>query len=98
LLRGVHPDLEEARPQAPARGAVPADDREGHHLAADGRLAAIDRGEAALVPAGEAGGLMARLRKIVVGAPRPSEKDESEVRWLISYSDFMMQLVCLFIL
>ncbi len=26
------------------------------------------------------------------------EKDESEVRWLISYSDFMMQLVCLFIL
>jgi len=41
---------------------------------------------------------MARLRKIVVGAPRPSEKDESEVRWLISYSDFMMQLVCLFIL
>jgi len=25
-------------------------------------------------------------------------KDESEVRWLISYSDFMMQLVCLFIL
>ncbi|HZF00132.1 MAG TPA: flagellar motor protein MotB [Planctomycetota bacterium] len=30
-------------------------------------------------------------------ASRP-EKDESEVRWLISYSDFMMQLVCLFIL
>ncbi len=30
---------------------------------------------------------------------RPAqEKDESEVRWLISYSDFMMQLVCLFIL
>src|SRR4051794_11294248 len=27
-----------------------------------------------------------------------SEKDESEVRWLMSYSDFMMQLVCLFIL
>jgi chemotaxis protein MotB len=26
------------------------------------------------------------------------DKDESEVRWLISYSDFMMQLVCLFIL
>ncbi len=26
------------------------------------------------------------------------EKDESEVRWLMSYSDFMMQLVCLFIL
>ncbi len=33
-------------------------------------------------------------------APHPPhlEKDESEVRWLISYSDFMMQLVCLFIL
>ncbi len=31
------------------------------------------------------------------GAPA-AEKDESEVRWLISYSDFMMQLVCLFIL
>ena len=33
--------------------------------------------------------------------PGPSlsrEKDESEVRWLISYSDFMMLLVCLFIL
>lgn len=33
--------------------------------------------------------------------PGPSlnrDKDESEVRWLISYSDFMMQLVCLFIL
>ena len=41
---------------------------------------------------------MAKPRKIVLGAPRPSEKDESEVRWLISYSDFMMQLVCLFIL
>jgi flagellar motor protein MotB len=41
---------------------------------------------------------MAKLRKIVIGAPRPNEKDEAEVRWLISYSDFMMQLVCLFIL
>jgi chemotaxis protein MotB len=29
---------------------------------------------------------------------RPPEKDETEVRWLMSYSDFMMQLVCLFIL
>jgi flagellar motor protein MotB len=29
---------------------------------------------------------------------RAPEKDESEVRWLMSYSDFMMQLVCLFIL
>lgn len=26
------------------------------------------------------------------------ERDETEVRWLMSYSDFMMQLVCLFIL
>jgi len=31
-------------------------------------------------------------------APIPPEKDETEVRWLMSYSDFMMQLVCLFIL
>src|SRR6516165_782265 len=31
------------------------------------------------------------------GHPAP-EKDESEIRWLISYSDFMMQLLCLFIL
>ncbi len=32
-------------------------------------------------------------------APFPRrDKDESEVRWLMSYSDFMMQLVCLFIL
>jgi chemotaxis protein MotB len=29
---------------------------------------------------------------------RPADKNESEVRWLMSYSDFMMQLVCLFIL
>jgi len=41
---------------------------------------------------------MAKPRKIVIGATRPGEKDEGEVRWLISYSDFMMQLVCLFIL
>lgn len=41
---------------------------------------------------------MAKPRKIRIGAPRSGEKDESEVRWLISYSDFMMQLVCLFIL
>jgi flagellar motor protein MotB len=41
---------------------------------------------------------MAKLRKLVIGAPRLGDKDESEVRWLISYSDFMMQLVCLFIL
>src|SRR3982750_950649 len=32
-----------------------------------------------------------------VGGAQP-EKDETEVRWLMSYSDFMMQLVCLFIL
>jgi chemotaxis protein MotB len=32
------------------------------------------------------------------GGHAAPEKDESEVRWLISYSDFMMQLVCLFIL
>jgi chemotaxis protein MotB len=31
-------------------------------------------------------------------APPPPEKDETEIRWLMSYSDFMMQLVCLFIL
>src|SRR5687767_4398175 len=30
--------------------------------------------------------------------PTVPEKDETEVRWLMSYSDFMMQLVCLFIL
>src|SRR5437762_346962 len=41
---------------------------------------------------------MAKPRKLVIGVPRGGEKDESEVRWLISYSDFMMQLVCLFIL
>jgi len=41
---------------------------------------------------------MANLRKLVIGAPHTGEKDETEVRWLISYSDFMMQLVCLFIL
>jgi flagellar motor protein MotB len=41
---------------------------------------------------------MAQLKKLVIGAPRTREKDESEVRWLMSYSDFMMQLVCLFIL
>lgn len=34
----------------------------------------------------------------MAGFARAPEKDESEVRWLISYSDFMMQLVCLFIL
>ncbi len=44
------------------------------------------------------GRLTAKPRKIQIGAPRTGEKDESEVRWLISYSDFMMQLVCVFIL
>ena len=41
---------------------------------------------------------MAKPRKLVLGAPATREKDDSEVRWLMSYSDFMMQLVCLFIL
>jgi flagellar motor protein MotB len=41
---------------------------------------------------------MGALRKIEVGRGPQLQKDESEVRWLISYSDFMMQLVCLFIL
>ena len=41
---------------------------------------------------------MAKPRKLVLGVPVSREKDDSEVRWLMSYSDFMMQLVCLFIL
>ena len=41
---------------------------------------------------------MAKPRKLVLGVPPTREKDDSEVRWLMSYSDFMMQLVCLFIL
>ena len=41
---------------------------------------------------------MARPKKVQIGGSHTPEKDESEVRWLISYSDFMMQLVCLFIL
>jgi len=41
---------------------------------------------------------MAKPKKLAIGGGHASEKDESEVRWLISYSDFMMQLVCLFIL
>ncbi|MBI3854096.1 MAG: flagellar motor protein MotB [Planctomycetes bacterium] len=41
---------------------------------------------------------MAKPRKLLIGAPAVREKDDSEVRWLMSYSDFMMQLVCLFIL
>jgi flagellar motor protein MotB len=41
---------------------------------------------------------MARLKKVEIGGGHAVEKDESEKRWLISYSDFMMQLVCLFIL
>jgi chemotaxis protein MotB len=40
----------------------------------------------------------ARGRGLVRLVPARGEKDESEVRWLTSYSDFMMQLVCLFIL
>ncbi len=44
--------------------------------------------------------LPGRKRKLAIFriASRPPEKDETEVRWLMSYSDFMMQLVCLFIL
>jgi len=38
-----------------------------------------------------------RISPIRLGSATP-EKDETEVRWLMSYSDFMMQLVCLFIL
>jgi chemotaxis protein MotB len=38
-----------------------------------------------------------RVSPIRLGSTSP-EKDETEVRWLMSYSDFMMQLVCLFIL
>jgi flagellar motor protein MotB len=41
---------------------------------------------------------VAKPRKIVLGPPASRDKDDSEVRWLMSYSDFMMQLVCLFIL
>jgi chemotaxis protein MotB len=41
---------------------------------------------------------MAKPKKLAIGGGHAVEKDESEVRWLISYSDFMMQLVCLFIL
>ena len=38
-----------------------------------------------------------RMQRLRLGPTSP-EKDETEVRWLMSYSDFMMQLVCLFIL
>jgi flagellar motor protein MotB len=41
---------------------------------------------------------MAKPRKLLIGVSRTGEKDEGEVRWLISYSDFMMQLVCIFLL
>ena len=39
-----------------------------------------------------------KRRPALPGMAAALEKDESEVRWLMSYSDFMMQLVCLFIL
>ena len=44
--------------------------------------------------------ILGKKRRFAKPEPSPpaAEKDESEVRWLISYSDFMMQLVCLFIL
>jgi chemotaxis protein MotB len=48
----------------------------------------------ALIDRGEKKRRFSRLR---VGVPS-MEKDETEIRWLMSYSDFMMQLVCLFIL
>jgi outer membrane protein OmpA-like peptidoglycan-associated protein len=42
---------------------------------------------------------MAARREVLPGggAGAPA-RDEEQIRWLISYSDFMMQLVCLFIL
>lgn len=46
---------------------------------------------------GDAAGRKKR-RPLLTGSSASKEKDESEVRWLMSYSDFMMQLVCLFIL
>src|SRR5579862_8105692 len=39
-----------------------------------------------------------KRKPLLPGAAVRRDKDESEVRWLMSYSDFMMQLVCLFIL
>jgi chemotaxis protein MotB len=39
-----------------------------------------------------------KAKRKVGGGKKEAEPDQSEVRWLISYSDFMMQLVCLFIL
>jgi flagellar motor protein MotB len=42
---------------------------------------------------------MAARRGILPGAAAGAPvRDEDQIRWLISYSDFMMQLVCLFIL
>jgi chemotaxis protein MotB len=51
----------------------------------------------ALSRTSEIAGRKKRRPRLPLGG-RPPEKDESEVRWLMSYSDFMMQLVCLFIL
>lgn len=45
----------------------------------------------------EVPGRKKRVSIFRVGGTSP-EKDETEVRWLMSYSDFMMQLVCLFIM
>ncbi|MBI2900931.1 MAG: hypothetical protein HYY17_12165 [Planctomycetes bacterium] len=39
-----------------------------------------------------------KARLAAAGSAAAGEPDESAVRWLISYADFMMQLVCLFIL
>jgi flagellar motor protein MotB len=41
---------------------------------------------------------MRKRGRRILGGGRAVGKDESQVRWLISYSDFMMQLVCLFVL
>lgn len=51
----------------------------------------------ALMRSGDVPGRQRRHPLLPGPLPEP-EKDESEVRWLMSYSDFMMQLVCLFIL
>ncbi|HXG61904.1 MAG TPA: OmpA family protein [Planctomycetota bacterium] len=41
---------------------------------------------------------MTSRRGVLPGAAGAPVRDEDQIRWLISYSDFMMQLVCLFIL
>lgn len=53
-------------------------------------MATLDRNQD--LPGGRARPVLFRY------VPPPIQKDETEIRWLMSYSDFMMQLVCLFIL